>query len=94
MSSDYNNCTAKTEIENLEKRMDKSDRYIENNFKSLYEETKSNRGEIMEAKNEFTTNINKAVNEIKGMILKFFFGILGTVALGAITAILTMFIGK
>ena len=91
MNTEYNNCTAKTEIENIEKRLDKTDRYLENNFKSLYEETKSNRGSVMEAKNEFTNNINKAVNEIKSMIIKFFFGILGTIALGAITAIITTY---
>jgi len=91
LNTEYNNCTAKTEIENIEKRLDKTDRYLENNFKSLYEETKSNRGSVMEAKNEFTNNINKAVNEIKSMIIKFFFGILGTIALGAITAIITTY---
>ena len=86
--NDYNSCTAKTEIENMEKRADRQDNHTTSNFKTLYKETKSNRELIMKTKNDFTIDVNKAVNDIKGMIIKFFFGIMATFTVGVVIFII------
>jgi len=87
--NDYNTCTAKSEIKNINDRIDRQDKHVENNIKTLYDESKKNTEKIMKVQNEFTVEVNTAINNIKGMIIKFFLGIVSVFIVSGIIVILS-----
>ncbi len=87
--SDYTAYTAKSEIKNINERMDRRDKHVDNNIETLYIESKKNTEKIMEVKNEFTVEVNTAINNIKGMIIKFFLGIVSVFVVSGIIVILS-----
>ncbi len=87
--SDYTAYTAKSEIKNINERMDRRDKHVDNNIETLYIESKKNTEKIMEVKNDFTIEVNTAINNIKGMIIKFFLGIVSVFVVSGIIVILS-----
>jgi len=87
--NDYNTCTAKSEIKNITDRIDRRENHVDNNIETLYKTTKKNTEKIMEVQNEFTVEVNTAVNSIKGMIIKFFLGIVSVFVVSGIIVILS-----
>ena len=92
--NDYNTCTAKSEIKNITDRIDRRENHVDNNIENLYIETKKNTEKIMEVQNNFTIEVNTAINNIKGMIIKFFLGILSVFVVSGIIVILTSVLNK
>ncbi len=87
--NDYTAYTAKSEIKNINERMDRRDKHVDNNIETLYIESKKNTEKIMEVKNDFTIEVNNAINNIKGMIIKFFLGIVSVFIVSGIIVILS-----
>ncbi len=87
--NDYNTCTAKIEIKNINDRIDRQDKHVDNNIETLYQESKKNTEKIMQVKNDFTVEVNTAINNIKGMIIKFFLGIVSVFIVSGIIVILS-----
>ena len=92
--NDYNTCTAKSEIKNIIDRMDRREKHVDNNIETLYIESKKNAEKIMQVKNDFTIEVNTAVNNIKGMIIKFFLGIVSVFVVSGIIVILSSVLNK